>query len=84
MCRYFENSQEFPQEFFQRNTFIELGSGIGLLGIAFATVGSSITLTDQGKELLRIVFCSLAAIVMVASSKSKNDITPKTECTHQY
>jgi len=51
MCRYFENSQEFPQEFFQRNTFIELGSGIGLLGIAFATVGSSITLTDQAKMI---------------------------------
>eukprot|EP01119_Soliformovum_irregulare_P000715 TRINITY_DN10528_c0_g1_i2.p1 TRINITY_DN10528_c0_g1~~TRINITY_DN10528_c0_g1_i2.p1 ORF type:complete len:168 (+),score=31.24 TRINITY_DN10528_c0_g1_i2:26-505(+) len=51
MCKFFEDDQKFPLEFFQKNRFIELGSGVGLLGIAFAAVGAEIFLTEQPKML---------------------------------
>eukprot|EP01114_Cavostelium_apophysatum_P002472 TRINITY_DN12205_c0_g1_i1.p1 TRINITY_DN12205_c0_g1~~TRINITY_DN12205_c0_g1_i1.p1 ORF type:complete len:252 (-),score=26.34 TRINITY_DN12205_c0_g1_i1:13-747(-) len=50
MCKYFERS-EYKADYFRTKRFIELGSGVGLLGIAIAAMGAHITLTDQARMI---------------------------------
>jgi len=51
---FFEYEKQFPREFFAKKRFIELGSGVGLLGISVASMGSHIILTEQ-KKMIQIL-----------------------------
>ena len=53
MCKFFEDEQKFPLSYFQGKRILELGSGVGLLGIAIASLGVPIVLTEQ-KSILEI------------------------------
>jgi len=54
LCKYFENTEEFPVGFFLHKKVIELGAGTGCVGLILSRLGGKVTITDQ-KQMLPLI-----------------------------
>jgi predicted nicotinamide N-methyase len=46
LCRFLENQQYFPWEFWSGKSVVELGAGTGVVGLAAGTLGADVIVTD--------------------------------------